>query len=302
MITIREASRPGAASAATVPGSRGPTVARLMLGGKLQRLRAAAGISTDLAGEAIRASRSKISRMENGRVGIKARDLTDLLDLYGVTDEGERAGMLILARQSAASGWWSRFDDVMTDWLQDYIGLEAAASVIRTFDLQFLHGLLQTEAYAREVTMLGYSTASSGEIDRRVDLRLRRQELLNVPRPPRLWSVLDEAALRRPVGGAAVMRGQLKRLLQLTERPGITLQVVPFSHGAHAAAGVAFTMLRFAEPDVQDIVYVEHLTSAIYLDKRADIDRYAEAMGKLALAALSPRESTRFIAEMVSET
>ena len=285
---------------ATCP--RGPTVPRLMLGTRLQRLRLAAGVSTDLAGDAIRASRSKISRMENGRVGLKVRDVSDLLDLYGITDEKERAGMLALARESGGHGWWSGFDDVMTDWLQEYIGLEAAASLIRTFELQFVHGLLQTEAYARAVTLLCYPNASRDEIDRRVGLRLRRQERIADDGPPRVWSVIDEGALRRPVGGAAVMRGQLQRLLELAELREVTIQVVPFARGAHAAAGGAFTLLRFTEPDVPDIVYLEHLTGAQCLDKRADIDRYAEAMNQLNVVALPPAETRSFLAQVLRET
>jgi transcriptional regulator with XRE-family HTH domain len=305
MSIIREARKhygTGGAPAVTAPSPRGPTVARIVLGGRLQRLRVAAGISTDRAGEAIRASRSKISRMENGRVAIKTRDVADLLTLYGVTDDDERAGMLVLARQSGAPGWWSGYDDVLNDWLQEYIGLEAAATVIRTFELQFVHGLFQTDAYAREVTLLGYSSAPSDEIDRRVFLRLRRQALLSGPEPPHVWSVLDEGALRRPVGGTDVMRGQLERLLDVADAPKVTIQVVPFTRGAHAAAGGAFTLLRFAEPDIPDIVYLEQLTSALYLDKRSDVDRYAEAMSKLTIAALSPEESRDFIAKVRRET
>jgi transcriptional regulator with XRE-family HTH domain len=280
---------------------RGPTVARVMLGTKLQRLRASAGVSTAAAGNVIRASRSKISRMENGRVGIKVRDAADLLDLYGVSDETERARMLGLARQSGSPGWWSGYDDVLSEWLQDYIGLEAAASGIRGFELQFVHGLFQTEEYARAVTLLGYASAPEEEVDRRVILRLRRQELLAGPRPPHVWLVLDEGALRRPVGGPAVMRGQLKRLAERSEQPGVTIQVVPFERGAHAAAGGSFTLLRFSEPDVPDIVYLEQLASALYLDKQADVERYAEAMTKLTVAALTPAASTDFLAMLARE-
>ena len=288
--------------AETASSLRGPTVARVMLGTRLQRLRMSAGISTAAAGHVIRASRSKISRMENGRVGIKVRDVADLLDLYGVSDETERTRMLALARQSGSPGWWSGYDDVMSDWLQDYIGLEAAASGIRGFELQFVHGLFQTEAYAREVTLLAYASAPEEEIDRRVTLRLRRQELLDGPRPPHVWLVIDEGALRRPVGGPAVMRGQLTRLAERAEQPGVTIQVVPFARGAHAAAGGSFTLLRFGEPDVPDIVYLEQLTSALYLDKQSDVERYAEAMSKLTIAALTPDDTRDFIAAMLRES
>jgi hypothetical protein len=192
----------------------GPTVARMMLGSQLRRYRETADVPPERAAYAIRASRSKISRMENGRVGFKERDVIDLLALYGVSNEKTRATMVSLAQQSNASGWWSKYDDVMVDWFEGYLGMEAAASVIRTFELQFVHGLFQTEAYARAVTMLGYSAATPDEIDRRVSLRLKRQNLLTGAEPPQVWSVIDEGALRRPVGGRAVMRAQLKRLIE----------------------------------------------------------------------------------------
>jgi transcriptional regulator with XRE-family HTH domain len=280
----------------------GPTVPRMILGGQLRRFREEAGVSPDQAGFEIRASRSKISRMENGRVGFKERDVADLLTLYGVTDEEIRASVASLVQQSNAPGWWSRYGDVMADWFEAYLGLEAAASVIRTFELQFVHGLFQTEAYARAVTMLGNATASADEIDRRVSLRLKRQDLLTGPEPPQVWSVLDEGALRRPVGGRAVMRAQLARLVEVAELRHVTIQVVPFDRGGHAAAGGSFTVLRFGEADAPDVVYIEQLTSALYLDKREDVDHYMEVMNHLSTEALTPAQTARFLAEITRET
>ena len=280
----------------------GPTVPRLLLGLQLQRLREAADVTPDAAAYEIRGSRSKISRMENGRVRIKERDVTDLLTLYGVTDAKVRADMMALVRQASSAGWWSRYGDVMADWFESYLGLEMAASIIRTFELQFVHGLFQTEDYARAVTRLGYASAAADEIDRRVSVRLKRQDLLNGPRPPRVWSVMDEAALRRPVGGRDVMRAQLGHLADVTAMPQVTVQIMPFSHGGHAAAGGSFTILRFAEPDVPDVVYIEQLTSALYLDKREDVDHYLEVMNALSTEALTPAESTDFLAEVLRET
>ena len=280
----------------------GPTVPRMILGNQLHRFREAAGISPDRAGYEIRASRSKISRMENGRVGFKERDVADLLDLYGVTDEETRAGLMTLARQANAPGWWSKYGDVLADWFEAYLGLEAAASVIRTFELQFVHGLFQTEAYARAVTLLGNRAAPAEEIDRRVGLRLKRQELLASAKPPQVWVVIDEGALRRPVGGRAVMRGQLNRLIEVAELRHVTIQVVPFSRGGHAAAGGSFTVLRFGDADVPDVVYIEQLTSALYLDKREDVDHYMEVMNHLSTEALTPAETTCFLAEIIQET
>jgi hypothetical protein len=210
--------------------------------------------------------------------------------------------MVALVRQSNASGWWSKYDDITADWFEGYLGLEAAASVIRTFELQFVHGLFQTEAYARAVTLLGYSAAPPDEIDRRVSLRLKRQDLLTGSDSPQVWSVIDEGALRRPVGGQAVMRGQLKRLIEVTELGHVTLQIVPFSRGGHAAAGGSFTILRFGEPEVPDVVYVEQLTSALYLDRREDVDHYMEVMNRLSVQALQPAETRHFLSEIIRET
>ncbi len=265
-------------------GSRaGGTVVRMMLGAQLRRLREAAGITPDEAGYEIRASRSKISRLEHGRVGCKLRDVNDLLTLYGVTDEQMRSGLLSLARQANNQGWWTQFGDILPDWFETYLGLEAAASLIRTFELQFVHGLFQTEGYARAVTMLGHRAAPETEIDRRVSLRMARQDLLSSAQPPRVWSVMDEAALRRPVGGRDVMRAQLNRLLEVAGLNQVTLQVVPFRRGGHAAAGGSFTVLRFGEPDLPDVVYIEQLTSALYLDKPAEVDSYLGVMEHLCL-------------------
>jgi transcriptional regulator with XRE-family HTH domain len=273
-----------------------------VLGAQLRRLREAADVSPDKAGYAIRASRSKISRLEHGRVGFKLRDVEDLLTLYGVTDEQMRSGLLSLARQANAQGWWSQYGDILPDWFETYLGLEAAASLIRTFELQFVHGLFQTEGYARAVTVLGHRAAPEGEIDRRVNLRLARQELLASSQPPRVWSVMDEAALRRPVGGREVMRAQLNRLLEVAELGQVTLQVVPFRRGGHAAAGGSFTMLRFGEPDLPDVVYIEQLTSALYLERRADVDHYMEIMNRLSAEALTPAGTARLLKEIIRDT
>src|SRR6266702_3876405 len=279
-----------------------PTVPRMLVGIQLHRFREAAGISPDQAAFEIRASRSKISRMENGLVRFKERDVTDLLTMYGITDEQTRAGLVLLTRQANAPGWGSKYGDIMADWFEAYLGLETSASVIRSFELQFVHGLFQTEDYARAVTLLGHTTAPEAEIERRVSLRLKRQDLLTGPKPPQVWSVLDEGALRRPVGGAAVMRAQLDRLTEAAKLRHVTIQVVPFGRGGHAAAGGSFTVLRFSEPEVPDVVYIEQLTSALYLDKHEDVDHYMEVMNHLSTEALTPTQSAKFIAEMIRDT
>ena len=282
--------------------AQGPTVPRMLVGIQLHRFREAAGITPDQAAYEIRASRSKISRMENGLVRFKERDVTDLLTLYGITDEQIRGRLVTLARQASTPGWWSKYGDIMADWFESYLGLETAASVIRTFELQFVHGLFQTEDYARAVTMLGHTTAPAEEIDRRVSLRLKRQDLLNGPTPPQVWSVIDEGALRRPVGGAAVMRAQLERLVEVAKLRHVTIQVVPFSRGGHAAAGGSFTVLRFSEAEVPDVVYIEQLTSALYLDKHEDVEHYLEVMNHLSTEALTPAQSAKFITEIIRDT
>jgi hypothetical protein len=280
----------------------GPTVLRMMLGSQLHRLREAAGVTPDRAGYEIRASRSKISRMENGRVRFKERDVADLLTLYGITDEQVLTSILLLARQANAPSWWSSYGDVLADWFEAYLGLEAAALVIRSFELQFVHGLFQTEAYARAVTRLGYQAAPAEEIERRVSLRLKRQDLLTRPEQPQVWAVIDEGALRRPVGSRAVMRAQMNRLIEVAGLRQVTIQVVPFARGGHVAAGGSFTILRFAEADLPDVVYIEQLTSALYLDKRDDVDHYMEVMNHLSGQALTPAQTARFLAEIARET
>jgi hypothetical protein len=281
--------------------SPGPTALRMVLGSHLRRLREKAGVTPDRAGYAIRASRSKISRMENGRVGFRERDVADLLTLYGITDEQLRTRMLSLARQANNPGWWSKYGDLLPDWFESYLGMEGAASVIRTFELQFVHGLFQTEAYARAVTLLGHKAAPAEEIDRRVSLRLKRQDVFTTPDPPRVWSVMDEAALRRPVGGRPVMRAQLDHLAEVASLPRVTIQAVPFSRGGHAAAGGSFTILRFAEAELPDIVYIEQLTSALYLDDREDVEHYMEVVNALSAQALTPAETARFLTEITRE-
>lgn len=279
----------------------GPTVLRMLLGAQLRRLREASGVTREGAGWEIRASESKISRMELGRVGFKERDVADLLTLYGVVDPDERAALLKLARDANSPGWWHRYGDVLPSWFQSYLGLESAAALIRTYEVQFVPGLLQTPEYARAVVLLGHHDAGAEEIDRRVSLRMRRQKLLSRAKPPQLWAVVDEAALRRPIGGAEVMRGQLQALIEATRSPHVRLQIIPFAAGGHAAAGGAFTILRFRDQDLPDIVYIEQLTSAIYLDKREDLDFYAAAMERLCVEAEPPERTPELLARLRDE-
>ncbi|MFI7575805.1 helix-turn-helix domain-containing protein [Micromonospora sp. NPDC049497] len=279
----------------------GPTVLRILLGAQLRRLRESSGVTREGAGWEIRASESKISRMELGRVGFKERDVADLLTLYGVTVPEERDALLKLARDANSPGWWHRYTDVLPTWFQAYLGLEAAASLIRTYEVQFVPGLLQTRDYARAVVLLGHGRAAPGEIERRVELRMQRQHLLRRESPPQLWVVLDEAALRRPIGGPEVMRGQVEALIEATKSSHIRLQVIPFAAGGHAAAGGAFTILRFGDAELPDIVYIEQLTSALYLDKRDDLDYYAVAMERLCVEAEPPERTPEILHRILDD-
>ncbi|MFF5180468.1 helix-turn-helix domain-containing protein [Micromonospora sp. NPDC000316] len=279
----------------------GPTVLRMLLGAQLRRLRESSGVTREGAGWEIRSSESKISRMELGRVGFKERDVSDLLTLYGVTDGQEREALLKLARDANSPGWWHRYGDVLPSWFQSYLGLEAAAALIRSYEVQFVPGLLQTREYARAVVLLGHGTADAAEIERRVALRMQRQQLLRRDDPPQLWAVVDEAALRRPIGGVEVMRGQIEALIEATRSPHIRLQVIPFAAGGHAAAGGAFTILRFGDQELPDIVYIEQLTSAIYLDKRDDLDYYAVAMERLCVEAEPPERTPEILDRLLKD-
>jgi transcriptional regulator with XRE-family HTH domain len=280
----------------------GPTVLRIALGVQLRRLREASNLTTGQAAEAIRATHSKISRLERGRTPARQRDVADLLSLYGVTDEAEREQLLALTRQASAPGWWQQYSDILPRWLELYIGLEKAASVIRTYEVQFVHGLMQTEDYARAVILISNAHLPAEEIDRRVSLRMRRQQLLTQPGAPELWAVLDEAALRRPPGGPAVVRAQLEHLLQLTDLPNVTLQIVPFHAGPHAAAGGPFTILRFPEPDLPDVVYLEQLNSALYLDQPGDVIDYVTIMDQLCVQAATGTASKDMLRALLRQT
>jgi transcriptional regulator with XRE-family HTH domain len=277
-------------------------VLRMRLGSQLRRLREAAGITPERAGFEIRASRSKISRLENGRVKLKNRDVTDLLGLYGVTDEATRSKFLALVIRSNVPDWWGEYNDILPGWFENYLGLEAAAATIRSFEVQFVNGLFQTADYARAVTGLGRKSAEDDEIERWVKLRLQRQELLSRPDPPNVWSVMDETVLRRPAGDAAVMRAQYRHLAEIAELPHVTLQVIPFARGAHAGESGSFTVLRFEEPDLPDVVYLEQLTNAFYLEQRADVERYLEVVDEISGAALTPDETTRLIEQAARDT
>jgi hypothetical protein len=239
--------------------------------------------------------------MELGRVGFKERDVADLLTLYGVVDEQARSSVLDLVLTANEPGWWHRFNDLLPSWFQAYVGLEEAAARIRTYEVQFVPGLLQTKEYAKAVITAGAAGVGGEEIARRVDLRLERQRALDRPGGPIFWAVIDEAALRRPIGGAEVMKAQLEHLIDLMRQPSITIQIMPFSFGGHSAEGGAFSILRFPDRDLPDVVYVEQLASALYLDKREDVDRYTEVMERLCAVSTTPEETVELLGDIMQE-
>lgn len=267
------------------PHAGGPTVLRMVLGAQMRKLRQASAISPEAAGYAIRASGSKISRLERGRAPCRQRDIADLLTLYGVHDEQERAALLQLTREASTPGWWHLYSDVLPGWFESYVGLEEAASRIRTYEIQFVPGLLQTESYARTLIQRGNLESAGQEIDQRVALRMRRQVILSRPGAPQYWAIVHEEALRRPFGSRQLMQSQIEHLMEVTQLPNVTLRIMPSRAESTAGEGCPFTILRFSEPELPDVVYLEHLTSAIYLDKRSDLDRYLAAMDRLLLEA-----------------
>ena len=273
----------------------------MLVGAQLRRLRTEQGISREQAGTAIRASEWKIHRLENGQVGFKERDLVDLLRLYRVTDPGEVAALLAIAREANEPGWWLQYSDVLPQWFRAYVDLESAASLIRTYQGQLIPGLLQTEEYTRAVVHGAQLDESPEEAERRVALRVARQTLLTRAGAPRLWAVVDEAALRRPVGGPKVMRAQIEWLIEVSRLPSVTLQVLPFSAGAHPAMVGAFSILRFADRELPDVVYLEHLTNAVYLDKGDDVNRYLHVMDQICTHSERPGRVAEILSAMLPE-
>jgi transcriptional regulator with XRE-family HTH domain len=249
-------------------------------------------MTADEAARHIGISKSSLSRIENAQVSVLPPVARALLELYGV-EEPDIDPLLQVAREARKRGWWQAYDDVLPDWFDVYVGLEAGAAEIKTFQSQLVYGLLQTADYARAIIRAGHPNATDDEVERRVELRMRRQQNDS---PPRLWVVLDEAVLRRPVGGADVMRAQLTKITEAAKVPGNTVQVLPFSAGEHASMGSAFNMLMFREPLDPGIVYVETRAGSLYLEDQHVRD-YAVVFQHLMAAALGKRESAAMIAE-----
>ncbi len=274
----------------------GPTVLRMMLGTQLRNLRESRGVSAHDAAKAIRASASKISRIELGKSAIREIDVLDLLTFYGV-DPDEREQFLTLAEQASRPGWWHRFSDIMPDWFKAYIGMEEAAKSIRVYEPLFIPGLLQTPQYAAAVLALGDIPVA--EAERHAILRKERQRRFTEGQL-KLWAIVDESALRRRVGSAEILRDQLRYLISLSTRQSLTLQITRQGEGGYAAPS-GFSILRFGDPEMPDVVYVEHLTSALYFDKKADVDRYLLAMERLSIISCKPAETRGVLTTIVNE-
>ncbi|MER5554809.1 helix-turn-helix transcriptional regulator [Streptomyces sp. NPDC002793] len=268
-----------------------PTALRLVLGAQLRRMRGEADLSPEAAADRIRCSTAKISRMETGHSPCKERDAADLLALYGVTDPVRTAEFLELVRRSGRRGWWRNYADVLPDWFEPLVGLEEAAASIRTYEGHYVPGLLQTADYAYAVVRSGHALESEEVTRRRVELRLRRQQLLARRDAPKLWVPLDEAVLMRPTGGTRVMRDQLVHLLEMTELPHVIVQVAPFEVTAHTSPGNGITYMRFAMEGLPDVAYIEHLTNATSVNKQESTDEYRWILDSLSAQSPSPAES-----------
>jgi len=277
-----------------------PTVRRRRLALELRRLREAARLTCEEVAEHLECSTSKVSRIETGRVSVSPRDVRDMLDLYGVSAQ-QGASLVQLARDSRQKGWWHAYSDTIQPQFATYIGLESAASEIRIYEVTLIPGLLQTEEYARTVIAAGTVGGDHEGTERNVALMMARQPLLTGDDPPRLWAVLDEAALRRTVGGAGLMRLQLDHLLDLARLPNVAIQVIPFGAGAHPAMGRPFVILAFPERADPDVVYLEDLTSALYVEDVDEVDRYNMFFNHLRATALSFEDSAARIMSVIKE-
>ncbi|MGA8458276.1 MAG: helix-turn-helix transcriptional regulator [Streptosporangiaceae bacterium] len=277
-----------------------PTVRRRRLALELRRLREAARLTCEEVAEHLECSASKISRVETGRVSVSPRDVRDMLELYGVPAD-QRESLVQLARDSRQKGWWHAYSDTMQPQMATYIGLESAASEIRIYEVSLIPGLLQTEDYARAVIRAGMVNSPAEDIERRVSLLMARQPAVVRDDPPKVWAVLDEAALRRRVGGSGLMRLQLEHLLAQAALPNVAVQVIPFAGGAHPAMGRPFIILVFPERVDTDVVYLEDLTSALYLEDVAEVDRYNVFFNHLRATALSFDDSAALITSVLKE-
>ncbi len=279
--------------------AQSPTVRRRRLALELRRLREAAKLTCEEVAEQLECSASKISRVETGRVSVSPRDVRDMLEIYGVP-EPQRDALVQLARDSRQKGWWHAYADSLQPHVATYLGLESAASEIRIYEVNLVPGLLQTEEYARAVLAAGMVDRPRSDIERQVAVKMERQRLTRTS-PPELWAVLDEAALRRQVGGPEVMRVQLEYLRELGGLRNVRLQVIPFGGGAHPAMGRPFVILAFVEEADPDVVYLKNLTGALWVENVEEVDRYNVFFNHLQATALSFDDSAALIAAVLKE-
>jgi transcriptional regulator with XRE-family HTH domain len=285
-----------------MPVRPSPTVRRRRLRYELRRLRDEHGLTIeqvqDRSGGDIKAP--SISRWENGERSVRPTDLRLLLDIYGVDGE-RREALLTLARQAKERGWWQAYGSAIPQWFQVYVGLEAEASSVRVYESELVHGLLQTAGYYRAFLAAAPAAAADAEADRKIEVRLARQERLTEQDPPEYWAVLNEAVIRRVVGGAQVMREQLTRIAETAALPHVNVQVLPFGAGVHPAMDGSFEILGFPEPGDPDVVYLENQAGSLYLEEAAEIDRYARMFSHLMAKALDPEESRRLITRIAAD-
>jgi transcriptional regulator with XRE-family HTH domain len=279
--------------------AQSPTVRRRRLAQELRRLREAARLTCEEVAEQLECSASKISRVETGRVSVSPRDVRDMLEIYGVPED-QRDSLVQLARESRQKGWWHAYGDSVQPHLATLLGLESAASEIRIYEVNLIPGLLQTEDYARAVLAAGNLNSSRSEIERLVALRMERQQVAGA-NMPKVWAVLDEAALRRQVGGPEVMRVQLEHLREVSAMANVSLQVIPFGGGAHPAMGRPFVVLVFPERIDPDVVYLEDLTSALWVEDVDQVDRYNVFFNHLRATALSFENSVALMTRVLKE-
>jgi transcriptional regulator with XRE-family HTH domain len=274
----------------------GPTVRRRRLGSELRRLREARSIKLEEVAEQLGVAASTLSRIETGKAPTKSAYLTAMLGLYGVTDPGQRQVLVDMAREGHRKGWWALYDDVLPTGFGIYVGLEAEAAGLRCYETDAVNGLFQTRDYARAVLRELNARDTDEQIERLVELRMKRQEVLDREPPLDVWLILDEAVVRRAIGGPVVMREQLARLADASTMRGVTLQVLSFSSGAHAGLQGPFSILEFPERADPDVAYVESVAGIIYLEKDRDVRLCAEAFDRLRAVALSPAASADLIA------
>ncbi|MFF9770714.1 helix-turn-helix domain-containing protein [Streptomyces sp. NPDC014636] len=273
-----------------------PTVRRRRLGQELRRLRELKGMTAEEVAERLLVSQSKISRLENGRRSISQRDVRDLCGVYEVEDQRIVDSLMEMARDSRQQGWWHTFGDIP---YSVYIGLETDAESLRVYEPQLVTGLLQTRAYAEALVQGALPETSTAEIEKRVQVRMRRQERITAEHNPlRLWVVLDEAALRRVVGSKLVMREQLEHLIEMSQMPHVTVQVLPFEVGAHPGLNGQYAILEFADAADSSVVYLEGVTSDLYLEKAQDVQKYAVMYEHLRAQSLNVEASRQFIADV----